>query len=79
MPKNDHDLPRSLAQFQDNVVRAGPVAAASYGLIGAILVLGGIGFAIDSWRGANHWFLLIGLLLGLIVGFVDLAMTVWKK
>ena len=77
MPKDDGAMQHPA--FPDNVVRTGPVAAASYGLVGAILILGGIGFAIDNWRGSSHWFLLVGLLLGLIVGFVDLAMTVWKK
>ena len=81
MPKKDRDSfqLRSLEQFQRNVERAGPAAAASYTLIGAILLLGGIGYAIDSWRGRSHWFLLIGLFAGLIIGFVDLARTVWKK
>jgi F0F1-type ATP synthase assembly protein I len=53
------------------------VALASYTLIGAIIVLGGIGYAIDSWRGRDHWFLLGGLLLGIIVGFYELAKAVW--
>ena len=79
--KDDRGLPlqRSLEQFQKNVIKAGPAAAASYTLIGAIILLGGIGYAIDSWRGSSHWFLLTGLVLGLLVGFVDLAMTVWRK
>ena len=81
MPRNDRELfpRRSLEQFQRNVARAGPAAAASYSLIGAILLLGGIGYALDSWLGNAHWFLLAGLLLGLVVGFVDLARVVWKK
>ena len=46
---------------------------------GAIVMLGGIGYAVDWWRGAHtHWFLLGGLLVGLVVGFYDLAKTVWK-
>ena len=72
-------LERSLKRFQENVVQAGPAAAASYTLIGAILLLGGIGYAIDSRRGSSHWFLLTGIVLGLLVGFVDLARAVWKK
>jgi len=72
--------PRSLRYLQDNVRRSGPAAAASYTLIGAIVMLGGIGYAVDWWRGAHtHWFLLGGLLVGLVVGFYDLAKTVWKK
>jgi F0F1-type ATP synthase assembly protein I len=81
MAKDDpgRNLQGSLEEFQKNVVRAGPSAVASYTLIGAILLLGGIGYAVDSWRGTSPWFLLTGLLLGLIVGFVDIARTVWKQ
>jgi F0F1-type ATP synthase assembly protein I len=70
-------LERAARAFQDNVIRAGPVASASYALIGAIILLGGIGYAIDRWRGTSPWFLLGGLLLGLIVGFYELAKAIW--
>jgi F0F1-type ATP synthase assembly protein I len=81
MPDEDRDsfVSRTSRSFQENAERSGPAAGASYTLIGAILLLGGIGYAIDSWRGGSHWFLLAGLLLGIIVGFVDLARVVWKK
>jgi F0F1-type ATP synthase assembly protein I len=72
-------LERAAKAFQENVTRAGPVAAASYTLIGAIILLGGIGYAVDRWRGTTPWFLLGGLLLGLIVGFYELARTVWPQ
>ena len=52
---------------------------ASYTLIGAIILLGGIGYAIDEWRGTSPWFLLGGLLMGLVVGFYELAKMVFKK
>jgi F0F1-type ATP synthase assembly protein I len=71
-------LQRSLRAFQDNIRRSGPAASASYALIGAIILFGGIGYAVDFWLGASHWFLLAGLLLGLIVGFYELAKTVWR-
>ena len=70
-------LERSLRAFQANVSRSGPVAVASYTLIGAIILLGGLGYALDSWLGTSHWFLLGGLFLGIIVGFYELAKTVW--
>jgi F0F1-type ATP synthase assembly protein I len=81
MPKDDGKsfLARSTQSFQENVEKAGPAAGASYTLIGAIILLGGIGYAVDSWRGTSPWFLLTGLVLGLIVGFLDLARVVWKK
>lgn len=81
MAKGDRDLflVRSLKVFQENVRRAGPAAAASYTLVGAIVVLGGIGYALDAWQGTRPWFLLGGLLLGMIVGFYEIAMTVFRR
>jgi len=79
MPDESDYLARSMRFLQDNVRKAGPAAAASYTLIGAIILLGGIGYAIDAWRGTAPWFLLGGLLLGLIVGFYELAKTVWGQ
>jgi F0F1-type ATP synthase assembly protein I len=81
MPEDDGRdlfLARSLKHLQENVRRAGPAAAASYALIGAILLLGGIGYAADWWLGTAPWFLLAGLLMGLVVGFYELAKTVWR-
>jgi F0F1-type ATP synthase assembly protein I len=80
--KDDGDgfsLEKAARAFQDNVVRAGPVASASYALIGALILLGGIGYAIDRWLGTTPWFLLAGLLLGLVVGFYELAKAVWPR
>jgi len=60
MPEDKDSLARSFRYLQETVRRSGPAAAASYTLIGAIILLG-------------------GLLLGLIVGFYDLAKTVFGK
>jgi F0F1-type ATP synthase assembly protein I len=72
-------LERSAKSFQENAERAGPAAGASYTLIGAILLLGGLGYAIDAWRGTAPWFLVGGLLLGIVVGMWELAKTVWRR
>ena len=72
-------LANSLRYMQENIRRAGPAASASYTLIGAILLLGGIGLVIDNWQDSSPWFLLAGLILGIIVGFYELAKTVWKR
>jgi F0F1-type ATP synthase assembly protein I len=81
MPKDEPDsfLSRSTRSFQENVEKSGSAAGASYTLIGAIILLGGIGYALDQWRGTSPWFLLGGLLLGLIVGFYELARTIWHR
>jgi F0F1-type ATP synthase assembly protein I len=81
MPDDDHDsiVARSLRAFQENVRRSGPAASASYALIGAIVLFGGIGFALDAWLGTSPMFVLGGLLLGLVVGFYELAKVVWPR
>jgi F0F1-type ATP synthase assembly protein I len=72
-------LARSAKVLQENLRRAGPAVLASYSLIGAILLLGGIGYALDRWRGTSPWFLIVGLFTGIIVGFYELAKTVWRR
>ena len=73
------DFGRSLRYLQENIRRSGPAAVAGYTLIGAIGLLGGLGYAFDAWRGTSPWGLLVGLLLGILVGFYELAKTVWPR
>ena len=77
MAKNLRRVPlaNSMKSLQENVVRAGPAAAASYTMVGALILLGGIGYALDAWRGTSPWFLLGGLALGIVVGFYELIKT----
>lgn len=70
---------RSLKALQATILGSGPAAMVSYTLIGAIILLGGIGYAIDEWRGTSPWFLFAGLMLGLVVGFYELAKTLWRR
>jgi F0F1-type ATP synthase assembly protein I len=72
-------LARSLKHLQENLRRSGPAAAAGYTLIGAIILLGGIGYALDWAFGTTPWGVLIGLLLGIVVGFYELARIVWPR
>ena len=69
----------SLKALQTTISRSGPAATVSYTLIGAIVLLGGIGYALDEWRGTSPWFLFGGLVLGIVVGFYELAKTIWRK
>jgi F0F1-type ATP synthase assembly protein I len=69
----------SLKTLQTTISRSGPAAMVSYTLIGAIVLLGGLGYAFDQWRGTSPWGLLGGLMLGLVVGFYELAKTIWKS
>jgi len=81
MPDSDPGpfLARSLKFLQENLRRSGPAVVAGYTLMGAILLLGGIGYALDYWRGTSPWFLVTGLFLGIVVGFVELAKVVFRK
>ena len=72
-------LAQSMRQMQENLRRAGPAISAGYMLAGSIFLLGGIGYAADRWLDTEPWCLLTGLLLGLIVGFMELAKIVWRK
>jgi F0F1-type ATP synthase assembly protein I len=72
-------LAKSTREFQRTAEQAGPAAGAGYTIIGAIIVCGAIGYAIDYWRGTSPWFLVGGLLFGVVVGMWELAKTVWHK
>jgi ATP synthase protein I len=72
-------LARSIRALQNSVQRAGPAAAASYSLIGAILLFGGIGYACDRWFGTEPWCLVGGLIVGMAAGFYQLARAVWRR
>ena len=81
MAKSNRNWPfsfaRSAKSLQENATRSGPAASASYTLIGAIILLGGIGYAVDEWKGTAPWGLFVGLSLGIVVGFYELVRTIW--
>lgn len=83
-PSDDEGRPRgspleAARGLQASLRSAGPVMGASYTLIGAILLLGGVGYFADGWLGTEPWLLLAGLLLGIVVGFYELARVVWRR
>lgn len=67
---------RSVRFLQENLRKGEPAIVASYTLIGAILVLGGIGYAVDRWLDASPWFLVAGLFAGIVLGFYELIKSV---
>jgi F0F1-type ATP synthase assembly protein I len=58
--------------LQDSLDRSERPILASYGLIGAVLLCGAIGYAIDWWAETSPWFLLLGLAVGIFSGFAQL-------
>ena len=81
MAKKGRPFPyqRSAKALQENVTNAGSVAAASYTLVGGIILLGAIGYGMDSWLDTSPWLLLAGLASGIVVGFYELVKTTWRK
>jgi F0F1-type ATP synthase assembly protein I len=53
--------------------------AASYGLVGSIFLFAAIGYGLDRWRGTSPWFLLAGLVLGVVIGFYELIKATYRK
>jgi F0F1-type ATP synthase assembly protein I len=80
MPEDNLDfVTRAARRLQETAARAGPAAGAGYTMIGALIFLGGIGYAVDTWRGTSPWFLVSGLFLGVAVGLWELARTVFRR
>jgi F0F1-type ATP synthase assembly protein I len=83
MTKPSKDRPFSYSKaarsLQENASRAGTAASASYTLIGAIVLLGGVGYGVDRWRGTSPWGVFVGLMLGVVVGLYELYKTTWRR
>jgi F0F1-type ATP synthase assembly protein I len=71
-----HFVSNSNESLQQNLDRQESVIFASYGVIGAILLLGGLGYVLDRWLGTLPWFLLAGVAVGLCVAFYSLMTAV---
>jgi F0F1-type ATP synthase assembly protein I len=66
----------AVESMQSNLNRGEPAIVASYGLIGAILLLGGAGWGADRYFGTGPWCLLTGLIAGVCIGLYRLARVV---
>ena len=73
------DSGRANKALQDTLDRNEPRIVASYALIGAILLLGGAGYAVDWWLGTSPWFLLAGLIVGVLFGFYNLVDSLRRR
>ena len=52
---------------------------ASYSVLGALALFGFGGYWLDQYRRSENYWLIIGLLLGVIVGMYELAKYILKK
>jgi ATP synthase protein I len=58
--------------------KAAPYVDAAWGLLGGMLVGSVAGYFGDRWLGTRPWLLVVGLLLGLMAGFVSFFSIVLK-
>ena len=58
--------------MEENLTTNERTIFASYRLVGAIFFFGGVGYLLDRWLGTAPWFLVVGLLGGMCVGFFGL-------
>jgi F0F1-type ATP synthase assembly protein I len=70
---------RTNESMQRNVSRSEPAIGVSYGLVGALVVLGGLGYLLDGWLDTSPWLLIVGLVTGLIVGLYGLSRLMWPE
>jgi len=59
----------AVESLQENLQRSQPAILASYGLIGAIAIFGGLGFFADRLWNTSPYLTFGGLLIGAAVGF----------
>ena len=76
--KGQIDILENFKSFQNIVKQSGPAAAASYGLIASILIFTYFGWIIDREIDSSPFAILIGMLLGMIIGFYHLIKVVGK-
>ena len=52
---------------------------ASYSVLGALALFGFGGYWLDRYSGSENYWLIIGLLLGVVVGLYELSKYILKK
>ena len=70
---------RSFKALQRNIGLAQPAIAASYTLVGAVVLCGGLGYVLDSRYDTAPWLATSGLAVGLTAGLYQLAKAMWRR
>jgi F0F1-type ATP synthase assembly protein I len=78
MSKDDDFIRKSLNEFQRILRTSAPAASASYSLIGSLIIFSLAGYFLDSYLLSFPLFLVLGLLLGIVVGFYGLYKFISK-
>jgi len=80
MPESKESSNKNFLYYlQKYLLQSAPAASASYALITAVIIFCMIGFYLDNRYETIPWFTLLGLIIGLAIGFYELAKTIWTK
>ena len=77
--KNDSDFFRSLEYFQKTIKNSSSVSSSSYGLIFSILLFTYVGWSIDSIYDMSPMATVIGIFIGIVIGFYHLFKVMRPK
>ena len=72
------DIVKNFKSFQNIAKQSGSAAAASYGLIASILIFTYFGWIIDRKIDSSPFAIIIGMILGMMIGFYNLIKLVSK-
>ena len=72
MSKNDDFIRKALNEFQRILKKSAPAASASYSLIGSLIIFSMGGYFLDNYLSSFPTFMILGIALGLVVGFYGL-------
>lgn len=61
--------------MQSNLDRGEPLIFASYSIVGAVVLLGGLGYVLDRRFDSGPWFFLGGVAIGLCIAFYTVIKT----
>ena len=75
MARTRSELSAANRELQDTLQRDERRIAVSYGMVGAIVAGGGVGYALDRWLGSWPWAVVVGLLLGIAIGLGNPALS----
>ena len=71
--------PRASSFMQANLSSGTPGIFAGYALIGAVIGFGSLGYLLDAQMGTTPLFIVVGMVIGICLGFYNLVTTTQRR